>query len=204
MGTFVLFHDRSYALRNSVDVFFRELFPSHAGWGYALFLVIAVSVLAVVFYWLQRRGARPPLRASVLLGAVLEGIGWGIVLALVLHRLTSSSGAGRPGLVDLNLALGAAVYEELLFRVLLIGALKHLLHYGFKLSSPSAWIGAIPLAAVGFAGYHLFLEPFVLSRFLVRFLAGVMLGGLYLKRGYGITVYAHLTADIGSLLGGVF
>jgi hypothetical protein len=60
-------------------------------------------------------------------------------------------------------------------------------------------VPAVLLSALLFSGFHHMWpggEPFHASVFLFRAMAGVLLGGLMLLRGYGVCVYTHAMYDV--------
>ena len=60
-------------------------------------------------------------------------------------------------------------------------------------------IAALIIAAAIFSGFHFMGEYgdyFTMELFLLRFIAGVILGILYYARGFGITAYAHSIYDL--------
>lgn len=102
-------------------------------------------------------------------------------------------------LASVVVSAGAGVYEELLFRGLLLGFLYfvglHLLH----LKPPLAAVIAILVAAAVFSLMH-FLgpagEPADIARFLFRLVAGVLLGIIFLLRGLAVACYTHAIYNI--------
>jgi membrane protease YdiL (CAAX protease family) len=93
---------------------------------------------------------------------------------------------------------GAGIYEEVLFRLLLLSALRWL---GRQAELP-AW-GALALAGLVSAllfslAHHVGLqgEVFDAQVFLFRTLAGLYFAALYLCRGFGIAVGAHAGYDV--------
>lgn len=108
---------------------------------------------------------------------------------------------GEPGTsvtAGLVLSLGAGVYEELIFRVLLVT----LLYAGLQLLSVddrlryviAAVIGTLIFSAVHYTGS--LGDAFTLSSFTFRFLMGLALNGLFLLRGFGIAAMTHALYDI--------
>ena len=94
--------------------------------------------------------------------------------------------------------IGAGIYEETLFRLLIFAGLAAL----FRLADASAWLGML-LAAVAsallFAAAHNIGpsgETFHSNVFLYRTLAGVYFAWLYCWRGFGIAVGAHAGYDV--------
>jgi hypothetical protein len=101
------------------------------------------------------------------------------------------------------LSLGAGLYEELVFRVLLVSALG---------AGARAVLGAKPLAAGAFAvvgGALLFSavhyvgalgDTFTVRSFAFRTVAGLFFSALYVLRGFGITAWTHAIYDMLVLL----
>ncbi len=118
----------------------------------------------------------------------------------------SHGGASRSAAADLVGAVGAGIYEELLFRLTLLP-----LAYGLFRMLRCGPRGAAALAVVSssllFALCH-HLGPHgeipAVGPFLFRAVAGGVLAGLFWWRGFGIAVGAHAAYDLlaGVLLAG--
>ncbi|MBN2476471.1 MAG: CPBP family intramembrane metalloprotease [Pirellulales bacterium] len=99
--------------------------------------------------------------------------------------------------------LGAGIYEELLFRLILLSAVVWGLTR-LKLKPRSRTIVAVLLTSLLFAGAHYVGEHGDLLNwysFLFRFLAGTFFAVLFLYRGFGIAAGAHAGYD---MLAGLF
>jgi len=104
---------------------------------------------------------------------------------------------------QLFLALGAGVYEELLFRFLLIGAVSFLFQKVFLWSRLVSVVFAVAVSSVVFAAVHhigTFGEPLDTFSFLFRTIAGAILGIIFLARGLGIAAWTHATYNVMVLL----
>jgi membrane protease YdiL (CAAX protease family) len=94
--------------------------------------------------------------------------------------------------------VGAGIYEETLFRLLVFAGLVAL----FTLMDLPRWLGltvAAVASALLFAGAHSLGphgEPFQLVIFLFRTCAGVYFAWIYHVRGFGIAVGAHASYDV--------
>jgi len=179
---------------------------------------IALVVTLIALHLASRQRTR--LRPAVLSGMAVESVAFTLpllVLSAVIGRLAAAQmglipaaqAAPSAGSVDLTslspgagltVSLGAGLYEEFLFRLVLVSALARLLRDLVGLSAPRSAAAAVLLAAIAFAWYH---EPAVAGGDTVRWdyfafytLAGVYFGALYLARGFGITAGAHACYDI--------
>ena len=101
--------------------------------------------------------------------------------------------------VRLMVSLGAGLYEELLFRVVLVSGLALLGRHLLGLGARAAGVGAVLLGALLFSASHYvgaYGDPFTMGSFTFRFVAGVFFSGLYLLRGFGITAWTHALYDV--------
>jgi hypothetical protein len=103
----------------------------------------------------------------------------------------------------LMLSLGAGLYEELLFRVLLVSALAAGARTLFGFGTKGAGVFATLVGAFIFSAFHYigpFGDPFRLTSFTFRAISGVAFSALYLLRGFGITAWTHSLYDAFLLL----
>jgi membrane protease YdiL (CAAX protease family) len=98
----------------------------------------------------------------------------------------------------LVLSLGAGFYEELLFRVLLVGGLIAVFKSaGVGKTATRVW--AAILAAFLFSAFHYigpYAYPLELGSFTFRFVSGLALNALFITRGFGITAWTHALYDV--------
>jgi hypothetical protein len=207
-------------VRNGADVLLRQAFGFAFGdWGQVVLgaLLIGGSVYLVgrdlrgggglrfkVFPWMLVESVLLALAFGVVVGTVtaqlLRPIG---ALSAVLAEAAQAGGqAGGPVWMGwwtrLMLSLGAGLYEELLFRVLLVGALGQLARRAFRWTPRSAGIFATVVGALLFSAFHYvgpYGDPLRLDSFLFRFIAGIFFSAMYLLRGFGITAWTHALYD---------
>lgn len=200
----VLYHcgivQTSYPFRNLAQVALEGPLRL-VGLGAAHILNIALVLALVAVLWRSDTDDSP----SFLI--VLIMVAEGALYALALHRgglaLTDAIyehgrrvifAAGFQEFAPLLLALGAGVYEELLFRLLLVGGLSHLLSTVFMWPRLLSLGVALLLSSVAFAAVHHIGaegEPLVAYNFLYRAVCGALLGVVFLTRGLGVTVWTH-------------
>jgi CAAX prenyl protease-like protein len=206
--------DPGGGLRNGADVILQTLFVRIAGSrGPLLFLVCLVAAglwLVVRDVRSHERDLRPGVFVLMLLEASLLAVVFGAVVSLITTQIMHVTASLRPAqLAQLGLgtrvmlSLGAGLYEELLFRVLLVGGLawmgRRLL--GFRPLVAGLW--AALLGALVFAGFHYigpYGDEFKAYSFVFRTIAGLALSALFLLRGFGITAWTHALYDLMLLL----
>jgi hypothetical protein len=210
-GAVWLARDSGTALRNGADVMLRTLLAMGGLQGTLAFTGLLLGAALVVVYLEQRR-KRVAVRSGVFAGMMLESIVYALLLGVVvgtatqwlLHglgvRLAVDTGAvaSLSLLEGIVLSMGAGIYEELVFRVLLVGGLVGLL-LAIGLARLPAGIVAALAAALLFSAFHYvgpYGDPWALPSFVFRFLAGLLFSGLFLLRGFGIAAWTHALYDI--------
>jgi hypothetical protein len=97
------------------------------------------------------------------------------------------------------LALGAGVYEELVFRVLLVSGIAFIARRLLGRSPMVAAAVAVVLSALIFAAFH-YIGPYGdtlrLDSFVFRLIGGLAFSLLYVMRGFGITAWTHALYDL--------
>lgn len=170
------------------------------------------AVTVVVVLLLQHAVGRlpwsvQPLALAGMLGESVVGIVPLIAInhitgKMLMHAATAGPAAASTILgQQIATGIGAAVYEEFLFRMLLIGLLMLLLVDVFGLDKDIIATVAILVTACVFSLYHFPLEtltrgPFPWKEFTFRALAGAYLGVLYVLRGLGVAVGTHAFFNI--------
>lgn len=137
-----------------------------------------------------------------------------IVLSLLLNRAiaepnaalqATDSGGGNHLLVDVVTGIGAGIYEELVFRLVLICLLMLIFQDLFGLQKTTAIFWSVVISAVTFSIHHHFFyangqlyrgDTFTIGKFLFRALAGVYFAALYAVRGFGVTAGTHAFYNI--------
>jgi membrane protease YdiL (CAAX protease family) len=104
----------------------------------------------------------------------------------------------RPWPPRATIALGAGLYEELVFRMIGMAALHLVLVDLFRLKEGTGRLAAVLISAAAFALYH---DPSwsggtVSLKAVPYFVAGCYFGMIYLQRGFGIAVGVHALYDI--------
>ena len=203
LGINLIFKDSFYEVRNTGDIMLRKM-------GQLLHLenpwILSVALIAVFTTYMiiaSRREILPPIRSVYFPAMLAESILWGSVMFVILTLLSSlplQLDGFATRMARYNLALGAGVYEELVFRAILVPAILVVFRRGFGFNDGVAQTLAVIGTALIFASFHLLMEQFVLLVYIQRFAGGLILAILFLKRGYGIAVYSHVTFNLLTLI----
>lgn len=108
--------------------------------------------------------------------------------------------------VQFMTSLGAGVYEELLFRVLLMGGLAWAGTQLVKMKPGASLFIAMLISSLAFSAFHYvgsLADHFSIASFAFRFFAGMLLALIYRTRGFGIAAYTHAIYDVLLVLQGV-
>lgn len=188
-------------VRNGADVLLAMLVNKL---GLGGFLLTGAIILATLVVWQVMRGESWEVRGGYVAGMVAESIGLALLLAVVLGwahaALANASAPLQTSLAgDLALSVGAGVYEEFVFRLLLIWTLSFILQLIVGAQHQQAWLLAAVISALIFAGAHyvgVLGEAFSWQSFAQRSVAGLFFAALFVLRGFGITACTHALYDV--------
>ncbi len=196
-------------VRNGADVLLKSLFVTFGGRGGLITFGVVLVGAGAVLVWRDIRKSGWP-KGTVLLGMTGESVGYALAFGSVAAVLTGLLLSGIPGLslvqfsrfdlpTQLMISLGAGLYEELLFRVILVSGLAVFGRVVVGWSSRGAAVFAVLVGALVFSWFHYigpYGDPFALGSFTFRAIAGVLFSGLYLLRGFGVTAWTHALYDV--------
>lgn len=199
-----------HALRNGADSWLRLCLETT---GFGQYFLLPLLTCGTLLAWhhlredawtLPRHVLSSMLLESALLALVLFGIAHAHRVLFAMIPITiprAALGVDTATTVGRLIGYcGAGIYEELLFRLMMLPAIAGLLRWaGFTWSR--CWWGAVVLSSLLFsaAHYHTFAPggyPFDWYSFSFRFLAGMFFATLFVVRGFGIAVGAHAIYDM--------
>lgn len=99
---------------------------------------------------------------------------------------------------NLVLSLGAGIYEELVFRVLIVGGIFFLLYLWFPQRILMYTIAAVVGAACFSYVHHIgnMGDPWEWSVFLQRMVGGLVFNMIFLIRGFAVAAWTHALYDV--------
>ena len=200
LGLFLMRGTEFSYIKNGADVFIEEAISTL---GFDIFYLSSSLFLLVFFviaYYQKKNYQSFTIHKSYLAIMLLESFIYASLLLIFL---------GNMGLYlmdisveniqfNLILSLGAGIYEELIFRVFFLFIFYRLIQFIFKsMSHFSTQFFALFISSILFSLFHFMgSESFSQDAFTIRFIAGILLGLLYINRGFGITAITHSFYDI--------
>ena len=188
-------------VRNGADFLMRNILESFDIYGlYGLGLVFFLGLLVTYIFFIKE-DQQQEVNVNFLFIMLAESMLWSVILYFLLFKfmVLLMNPIGKTILQQVTLAIGAGIYEEFLFRVLLIAGLSGILGFVFMWDKTFKNIIAVVLSGGIFSAFHFMGEYgdfFSMELFLIRFFAGLILGVLYTYRGFGITAYTHSIYDL--------
>lgn len=170
--------------------------------------VVLAIVVGIVVYRRDAAHSLKPARREYFGWALAESTAYALAFGTVVAFLTSLvvpgglllqiGGGGLSFGQKLASSLGAGLYEELVFRLILTGGLI----WGLRkvgLNEVRAGAAAVVVASFLFSLVH-YIGPlgdaYHIRSFAFRFIAGVVFTLLYAVRGFGITAWTHALYDV--------
>jgi hypothetical protein len=205
-GVLWLGGDQAQSLRNGADAWLRwglEVF------GFRQFLAAPIGVLVLFAAWSWARWRdRPDHTPTVFLGMLFESG----LFALLLWGFSRNYGAilDRCGITlaqfevrsaplgQVITYVGAGIYEEVLFRLVLFAGLATVFRLALLPGAAAMLLAALGSAVLFAAAHHVgpYGEPMEPAVFLFRGLAGLYFTAVFVFRGFGVAVGAHAGYDV--------
>jgi hypothetical protein len=174
---------------------------------------VVLAVPLIVLSLLLNRPIQVPRQSSLTPNAAVISVqaggrqNYGYVMpGISAEPATVAQQQGKnPFWVNSITGIGAGIYEELIFRLILICLLMLIFQDIMGLSRTSSIIFAVAISAAVFSAYHHFdfrhgrlalIAAFSWPPFMFRTIAGVYFAGLFAVRGFGITAGTHAFYDI--------
>lgn len=167
---------------------------------FTVFIVLTMGLLV----WFKSKDNPVTLHGKFLVYMILESAVWAVVLWWLVSGTIGAVFAFAPDGESLSLgqqfalSLGAGLYEELVFRVLLVPALV-VVFAKFGFGAKGSVFAGIVFGALLFSAVHYMGsmgDVFTLQSFTFRFLFGMALNALLMLRGFGIAAWTHSLYDV--------
>jgi len=197
-------------VRNGVDFVSTALFAVFGDniSGYLGFNAAVLVAFLVAVAVLRKNGElHPRLFPMMLLESTLYALLVGVVINVIMNAtglsalsVPMAAAEAKPGLIyKLVMSVGAGLYEELVFRLILLGGLFAILNRMLGVQRILAAVVAVVVSSLIFSGIHhvgSMGEAFTMGAFTFRFFAGVVFAVIFQTRGFAIAAWTHALYDI--------
>jgi len=189
--------------RNATATIYEELFHRLDWVGQVVLNLIFLALLCFAIYRTRdKRRHLPGMYAWMFFESAL----WAASLYVIASLASSLTRASIAEIgTRLTIAIGAGIFEEFLFRFILVGGLVVIFHRGLGAKRGAVVPFAIALSAVLFSlahyrGIGIGSDPWHWGQASLRALLGALLGAIFWWRGLGIVVYTHALYNVAVLL----
>lgn len=199
-------------IRTGIDQWLHQVL---ATLGIGQMIVLPIVTAAVLLHMHHRRRDHWKMNPAIFLGMIVESVGLGLILffgATTFHQWVLDQAATET-LFSIPIEgrsdqwwsetfgyFGAGIYEELVFRLLLLPAVIGLIAKGIGKGHTALVTGLIITSLLFALSHYNIVNPagasLELGSFLFRFLASVMFGIVFLYRGFGVAVGTHVAYDV--------
>lgn len=201
LGMVFLSADDIVVLRNGADVLMRQvmgLFGIYGAYGFSATFMVGFSI---AFLRQKKHLKSMAIKGEYLLTMFFESILYSALLYFLLGSMQTLLMSPKSKLLiqQIVLSLGAGIYEEFVFRVVLITGIASLLGLIFQWQETAKYAGAVLIGAAIFSMFHFvgdYGDEYSFNLFLIRMIAGIFLGIVYALRGFGVAAYTHAIYDL--------
>ena len=192
------------SIRSGIDQWFQQILEQ---FGFGHLVLLPLVTVGVILAWHHRVQDHWRIRSIVLLGMLTEAAGLGLILYCAANSLNLLSGGAAPAdqnstalLANSVSSVGSGIYEELIFRIILLVPAIYWLNQVLKDRKLAVGIGVVVVSLIFASMHYNVFNPagnqFELSSFMFRFSASIVFCALFLYRGFGIAVGAHVAYDV--------
>ena len=192
-----MFQTGTSFVKNGGDVLIEEFIKMLGLNGY--YAASSIFILALFFIFIsQRKNFKTfEVKYNYLFFMTIESLVYAYLLVLFLQNIYLFQGLDINWLNNFILSIGAGLYEELIFRFLLIFILTISISFILKTKEFYSLILSIVVSSILFSIFHYIgEESFTPISFTLRFLAGIYLSIIYINRGFGIVALTHAFYDL--------
>jgi len=199
--SFFKFNNADITIRNTADTILRDfikLFTEN------VFLVQSIVILLfLVSYYIYNKNDsnNHEFNIKYISFMYIEGFFLGLLLVFFLNGINVFQRLDvfqyNDYIISFYLCLGAGIWEEILFRLIIFNLFIYFTSFFFKHAFISLLL-SIFISSVIFSLFHYigsFSDTFTLYSFIIRFVGGIYLAVIYYYRGLGIAMFSHFIYD---------
>ncbi len=205
----MIYYDATHVIpKNAAEVMIKRVFW-YFGFQYNFLNWLVYAALLGWAFWLARKQQMLALQPVYYPYAIFESLTYALILGSMVNLMSRGAiihikflgqvASDMSMATKMAQALGAGIYEELLFRFFILTALQFLFQYTLVNTKPIVRQAlALFISAGLFSAYHFLdgAQTMTLIAFCLRFYAGLILGLIFLWRGLGVAAYTHAFYDL--------
>ena len=197
IGIFYMFQANIAFSKNGADVLIEEFINMLGLNGYYAASSIFLTALFLILFSQRKNFKTFDISLKYIAVMIIESFLYAGILLAVLQNIYLFQGAIFSNFNNFILSIGAGLYEELIFRFLLLFVLSKSFIFIFKIKEFLSLVLSIVVSSVLFSMFHYIgLETFTPISFTMRFIAGIYLSLIYINRGFGIVALTHAFYDL--------
>ena len=199
---FFYFKSENYQIRNSADVIIRDFFNLFGAFSDEIYSIALFAILLLIYFINKSDNKNISINYKYLILMFFEGIIFGFLLLLLLNDFSIFRNYNviylDNLLLNLYLCIGAGIWEEILFRLILFSFFYKFSKILFNKNEILSLFLSIVFSSFLFSMFHYIgnnADTFHFNTFIIRMVGGFFLSTLYYCRGFGIAVIAHISYD---------
>ncbi len=189
--------------KNTADVIVKKPFEFFGDNASLIFnsLIIIIS-LCSIFYVEKKNRLSSRIFIPMLIESTVYGLSLGYIILFFVHGhlpFDITNLYVQSFIKGIIISLGAGVYEEILFRMLLLSTSYFIIVKALRINPAIGSFFSILICAFIFSIMHYIGstgDSFSIHSFSFRLVAGIILSAIFIFRGLGIAVYTHAIYDI--------
>lgn len=199
---FINNYESNYQIRNGADALIRQVFTIFGSNSQLLYGLSLFLIFCLVGYRYRNTLFNNEIKIIFLVLMIIESSFWCSGLLIIMKGVSTlflATPLTANLLEQFYLSVGAGIWEELIFRLGLITVLTYLINSIFRYGKSFSLFLSLIFSGVLFSTFHYigaYGDVFTWHTFILRTFAGVFLGGVFLFRGLGISVYTHIFYDM--------
>ena len=200
--TFIQNYDQVLMVRNGADVLIREMFNIFGHYSVHVYSISLFLIMIFIAYQNRHLIKNANISFQLLFLMLIESILWSSVLLIIMlfsQKLFLSFSTTSNLFEMISISIGAGIWEELTFRLFGISAITFIFYTLFQYKKSYSTLIALIISSLIFSMFHylgVYGDIFTWESYSYRSIAGLILGTLYITRGFGISVYTHIFYDI--------
>jgi len=198
---FFKFNNADIIIRNTADTIIRDFIRLFSDNVFIIQSVIILFFLISFYIYSNKNKNSHKFNIKYFSFMYIEGFLYGLLLVYILNGFNVFERLDtfqyNDYIISFYLCLGAGIWEEILFRLIIFNLIMYIISY-FSKNNFLSLLLSIFISSIIFSLFHYigtFSDTFTMYSFIIRFAGGVYLALIYYYRGLGIAMFSHFIYD---------